>query len=760
MNTSVGKHLINTRKYTSLPGCVSCSRNTKKEVCFVPPILGDTDGRLDLVIIDANKRIKDYCKNLDLNVSYLLSAQCEIDEKPDIGVIKNCREAYIQPILNTIPDTVPVICLGDYAASSILGGRRSASEGAGKVRVIQGRKVYFSYSPDDITKLSHIKIVIQSALAEWNKQVVYWTTDLIPSEFWESKYIYFDIETENDTEFTKRFSTAELKKIGPLHFRYGTKVLLAGLANEISDVVYILTPENIETVLKRGFKNYKGTLIGHNLNFDASYLKFLGITLPLMEDTLLRRKTKEKRTLRGNDLKWLAKEEFHLHGYEAIVHSLWDEKKTPEFKDLAEYNAYDVITTKSLHQEYMKTQDNDNAYSLACAYLDPIIGMENNGIFVDLPELRKIKKDIEFQRNLVFTQLNAMTSAFQADFNKYNKSGLSFNYNSWQQVLKFLKNEGVCINGTSEEILEENQDKHQFIPLLLKLRALDNVYLKKLATYEKWVHPKTGLIHSTFGVVGTETGRCNSSNPNLQNVPKEVRVIFKPRFSFGRFVLADLKGLEYRLIAHLSDDSDLISIFNNPNRNIHNYAASIVFGEEEVLGKNKSKNYKLAKTANYVSCYGGGEKKFYQAIGEVNTKAWNQTKLLYPKVRHWKDRIIRELHHTGYAVNIFGRKRWFGKNCDQNDEREAINWIIQSSGHSILKIIILTLTRMFESLFIPALLVHEGHDSMIFDCPQNWSKTCRQEIEKLDINKLIEKELLVKMKIPILLEIEESLTWK
>jgi DNA polymerase-1 len=173
------------------------------------------------------------------------------------------------------------------------------------------------------------------------------------------------------------------------------------------------------------------------------------------------------------------------------------------------------------------------------------------------------------------------------------------------------------------------------------------------------------------------------------------------------------------------------------------------------------------KTVNYLGVYGGGYEKFLTASGLPDNKDseaifW-KIKHLYPGVDEWKDTIIRRLYKTGRVVNMFGRVREFEGKLNQDIEREAINWVIQSAGHDILIIFILELLDRFEAAGLNRiLLVAELHDEPVFDAPDDqWEEGAKivQEVG-LDLHRLILESFGVDVSVPIFAECKVLEKWR
>jgi DNA polymerase-1 len=228
----------------------------------------------------------------------------------------------------------------------------------------------------------------------------------------------------------------------------------------------------------------------------------------------------------------------------------------------------------------------------------------------------------------------------------------------------------------------------------------------------------------------------------------------------------DLSSLEYRLIAHAAGEHKLISAFKRGN-DIHAAMFYNIFKRDP---KNEVERKAGGKTPNYCSIYGGGKKKFVSVVlkdmkgltrKDVERIYYEKVKGAYLAVDDWKEKVIDELHERHKIKNLFGRVREFRKYITQDDEREAINWIIQSSGHDILEIYLMEVVDQLggeENI----LLVNEIHDAFVLDCAKDQYKKAAEVVEKVghNLNILIEERFGVRMRVPILAEAKILKEWK
>ena len=329
----------------------------------------------------------------------------------------------------------------------------------------------------------------------------------------------------------------------------------------------------------------------------------------------------------------------------------------------------------------------------------------------------------------------------------------TFNPRSTKQLLTYFKSCGIKLPDTSEPTLKANKDKHPLIPIILDLRS-ESKCLSTLTGYRKWIDPNN-LIHTELNVEGTETGRGASRNPNCQNVDPFIRAMATSRYPGGKLVQTDLSQLEYRLIAFATRDARLLDIFKN-GKDIHKIAATFITGKpEDQISKEERKLY---KTVNYASIYGVGKERFFASIGREDLDLYRKAKNLYPGVNKFKQKLEAQLRHTGLITNIFGRSRKFFGEISYSDLLESFNYLFQSAGHSVTKLVGLALYKQIQGT--PCLLVNECHDSFIVDTPAEHVDFVTSLIKNINVNKLIQDYFNVNMDVPMFLETEIADFWK
>jgi DNA polymerase-1 len=353
-----------------------------------------------------------------------------------------------------------------------------------------------------------------------------------------------------------------------------------------------------------------------------------------------------------------------------------------------------------------------------------LAGLEQNGVFVEAGRLRKLGAVVD-------QEIDQLVDAI------YKEAGTTFNIDSTKQLgevlfdrlgLKSVRS-GKTMRSTDAEVLEELQDEHPVVALLLQYRQLvklKNTYLDKLGQI---INPRTGRIHASFNQTVTATGRLSSSDPNLQNIPvrtelgKKIRSAFVAQKDSDCLLSADYSQIELRLLAHFSGDPALRKAFAE-DQDIHRFVAAQVYGvrPELVSGEMRSR----AKAVNFGIIYGQG------AFGLSRTTGMSQAEAKkfiedyfarYGSIRAFMDRSIEQVKQAGFAETMLGRRRPIAGlnsknfNVRSQGQRLAINTIIQGSAADLIKVAMINIQRRIDRDKLPIRMILQVHDELVFELP-------------------------------------------
>ena len=496
-----------------------------------------------------------------------------------------------------------------------------------------------------------------------------------------------------------------------------------------------LNKEKIIRKLKPIFEDKSIKKIGQNIKFDFIILRYQGIEMNTMEDTMLMSYVLDAGKNRHN---MDALSEIHLNhkpiSFKDIVGS---GKKEINFSEVEvnkamNYAAEDADITYRLFkifQKNLKLEKLINIYELFEKPLIKILAqMEINGIKVDSLFLESLSK--KFDKKIKKLE-NDIYKIANKEFNIGSPKQLGeIIYNDLKiAVLKRTKKGSFA---TSASVLEDLSFKgHKFPKLILDWRQvskLKNTYTDALREH---VNDKTKRVHTSFLLAATTTGRLASSDPNLQNIPiksedgKEIRKAFIAEKGHT-LISADYNQIEMRILADLADVKELKKAFKN-DEDIHSLTASQVFNID--INKVDQDTRRKAKAINFGIIYGISQYGLAKQIMVSNNEAESFLKsyfLKFPEIKEYMNRTIKFCRKAGYVNNIFGRRSYISGINDKNynvrnfQERAAINAPIQGSAAEIMRLAMIRLNKKIKDVKIRMLL--QIHDELIFEVPNNQVK--------------------------------------
>ncbi|MCK5245864.1 DNA polymerase I, partial [Candidatus Bipolaricaulota bacterium] len=365
-------------------------------------------------------------------------------------------------------------------------------------------------------------------------------------------------------------------------------------------------------------------------------------------------------------------------------------------EEATNYAAEDAEIVQRLHEpllERLRAQDLMPLFESVEMPLVPVLAtMESNGILLDSDVLRVQGDEIRRALEILESDL-------------FDIAGESFNPNSPKQVAEILFYRlGLPVlsktktgPSTSAQVLARLAELHPLPGKLMTHRELKKLLTTYIDQLPKAVNPNTGRIHSSFHQTSTATGRLSSSDPNLQNIPTRTETGGKIRGAFIAspgcvLIAADYSQIELRLLAHFSEDENLIEGFNS-GIDLHRLTASHVFGlpESEVTDQLRD----AAKRINFGILYGispfglGRELRIPQSEAKAYIDRFFSA---YPRARETIDRLVETATKKGYAETLLGRRRPLpnltSRNVQQRnfDRRNAVNTPIQGSAADLIKL--------------------------------------------------------------------------
>ncbi len=361
-------------------------------------------------------------------------------------------------------------------------------------------------------------------------------------------------------------------------------------------------------------------------------------------------------------------------------------------------------------------------------FVKVLMGMEFQGFKIDAPYFKRLEQEFKNELHVLERQILELI-------------GVDFNLNSPKQLSEILYEKLELpqnkSHSTDEKSLLKILDKHPSIALILEYRELNKLF-NTYTTPLLRLKDKDDKIHTTFIQTGTATGRLSSHSPNLQNIPvrSPKGLLIRKGFiaSSKEYCLlgVDYSQIELRLLAHFSQDKDLMDAFLK-GRDIHLETSKALFGED--LAKEKRS---IAKSINFGLVYGMGSKKLSETLNIPLNEAKSYIEAYFkrfPSIKDYLNRMKEEILKTSKAFTLLGRYRVFdftGANdyIKGNYLREGVNAIFQGSASDLLKLGMLKVSERFKNNPSVRLLL-QVHDELIFEIEEKNALELQQEIQRI-----------------------------
>ena len=517
---------------------------------------------------------------------------------------------------------------------------------------------------------------------------------------------------------------------------------------------YIPVSSNHEEALQRVnifkplFENESIMKIGQNLKYDLEVLRNYNVELKgPMWDTMIAHYLIQPE-LRHN-MDYMA--EIYLHYQTIHIDELIGPKgknqrsmRDLDPKDVYEYACEDADITlqlkNKLEPELKKAECEDLFYNIEMPLMPVLAEMEMNGVCLDTASLAETSKQFTTRMNEIEARI-------------YELAGQQFNIASPKQVgeilfdkLKIVEKAKKTKTGqyvTSEEVLQQLKNKHEIVADILEHRGLKKLIGTYIDALPKLINPRTGHIHTSFNQTITATGRLSSSDPNLQNIPirgedgKEIRKAFIPEPGC-LFFSADYSQIELRVMAHLSQDPQMIEVFRE-GKDLHAATAANIYKKpiEEVTRDERTKS----KRANFGIIYG----ITVFGLAERLDIPRDEAKMLidgyfqtFPEVHDYMEKSKEVARKQGYVTTLFGRRRYLPDINSANSvvrgfaERNAINAPIQGTAADIIKVAMIHIFQRFKAEGIRSKMILQVHDELNFSVyPDEKEKVERIVIEEM-----------------------------
>ncbi len=485
--------------------------------------------------------------------------------------------------------------------------------------------------------------------------------------------------------------------------------------------------------------------VGHNLKYDVSVLRWNGIRVQgPMFDTMIAHTLIDPELRHGMD----DVSEMVLNYKPIPITDLIGDGKDKTMADVeparvAEYAAEDADVTwqfRDLFEARLADKGQTKVFfEIEMPLLPVLVEMEHAGIRINTDALAEFS-----------IQLGSSIANLEARVREL--AGEEFNLNSPKQLGEILfdklklkekpKKTRTGQYATDEATLEELAANHEIAQALVKFRAASKLKSTYADALPQAVFSRTGRIHTTYNQAVTATGRLQSQNPNLQNIPvrsdlgQEIRKAFVPRDGPFKLLSADYSQIELRIIAGLSQDPGLISAFEK-GKDIHTATAAAVHDVMEPMVTPEMR--RTAKMVNFGIIYGISAFGLSQRLGIARRQSADIIEnyfALYPGIKNYMDNTIALARQRGYVETLTGRRRCLRDINSANAvvrgsaERNAINTPVQGTAADMIKIAMARIDSELRTRGLKTRMLLQVHDELLFELFEPETTIVRELVER------------------------------
>ena len=434
---------------------------------------------------------------------------------------------------------------------------------------------------------------------------------------------------------------------------------------------------------------------------------------------------------------------------------------------LAEYAAEDADVALQLKRKFYPMLEGEGMTRLYDEIEAPLIGvlaaMEAAGVSIAGQSLIELNARYTQELAALEAEIRTLTGEPTLNIGSPKQLGLVL-FEKMNIAGSNAKKTKTKQYSTDEETLVGLRDKHPVVDRILEYRTVKKLLSAYIESLPTLVNRHTGKIHTSFNQAVTATGRLSSNNPNLQNIPirdargREIRKAFVASDADHLLLAADYSQIELRLMAHLSEDANLIEAFIN-NMDIHTATAAKIFKvDPEAVSKEQRGR---AKTANFGIIYGISSFGLAQRLGISRSEAKQLIDgyfASYPGVQDYMNRTVYEAQNRGYAQTLFGRRRWLRDINSHNSmmrgmaERNAINAPIQGTAADIIKIAMIRIHQALRAKSLRSRMILQVHDELVFD-------VYKPELDEMIAIVVHEMQNAAQLAVPLIVEYGSGDNW-
>jgi DNA polymerase-1 len=540
----------------------------------------------------------------------------------------------------------------------------------------------------------------------------------------------------------------------PLHHSY------AGVPQQ-------LPADEVLARLRPWLENAQAPKVGQNIKYDAHVFANAGIAVRgYAHDTMLQSYVLEAHKPHG--LESLADRHLGRKGlsYEDVCGKGVNQIPFAQVELLraAEYSGEDSEMTLHVHRALWPRIEAEPGLRGVYERIEMPVALllqriERHGVLIDAAVLRTQSQ-----------QLGERMMALERE--AHDLAGQPFNIGSPKQIgeilytklaMPVLKRTASGAPSTDEEVLEKLAADYPLPAKILEHRGLSKLkgtYTDKLPLM---VNPATGRVHTNYAQAVAVTGRLSSNEPNLQNIPIRTAEGRRVREAFiappGHVVLsADYSQIELRLMAHISEDVNLLKAFTE-GMDVHRATASEVFGVDPLQVTSEQRRY--AKTINFGLIYGMSAFGLAASLGIERSAAVAYIERYfarYPSVKRYMDETKAFAKAHGYVETVFGRRLWLPEINSPNGprksgaERQAINAPMQGTAADLIKLAMIAVQKALDDAGRATKMVMQVHDELVFEVPEAELAWLREAVPRIMAG-------VADLKVPLLAEVGVGRNW-
>jgi DNA polymerase-1 len=539
------------------------------------------------------------------------------------------------------------------------------------------------------------------------------------------------------------------------------------VAHSYQGVPQQLEREHVLAKLKPWLEDATKLKVGQNLKYDSHIFANHGVSLQgIHHDTLLESYVFESH--RTHDMDSLALR--HLNHTTIPFSDVCGKGASMitfdkvEIQCATNYAAEDADITLRLHQNMIGEVEKDEKLNFIYRKIElptavVLQKIERNGVQIDAALLEQ--QSAELGARIVELEAKAHELAEQP-----------FNLGSPKQIgeiffeklkLPVVKKTPSGAPSTDEEVLQKLAEDYPLPKVLLEYRSLSKLKSTYTDKLPKGINKQTGRVHTNYAQAVAVTGRLASNDPNLQNIPIRTKEGRRIREAFvappgSHIVSADYSQIELRIMAHISEDANMLRAFAE-GVDIHRATAAEIFGVAPESVENEQRRY--AKVINFGLIYGMSAFGLAANLGIERGAAQSYIERYFARfsgVKQYMDDTRLQAKARGYVETVFGRRLWLPEINSPNGprrqgaERAAINAPMQGTAADLIKLAMVAVQDWLEAEKLGTRMIMQVHDELVLEVPDAELELIKRKLPELMAG-------VAQLKVPLIAEVGVGANW-